>query len=387
MKTIVVYTQRINGSYDGLFLSLEREGRRRGWRFVWLSAGDGAPGEEQARLDRLFALVRPVGFIGGYVKGSPVQVPPGIPQVWLDSGIAPRGAALVRHDNARFGEVAARALLGGGTDAYAAFGLARHRWSAARVRAFAARIRSEGARCRAFRLPHGVLNSPYSAFESIREDLRKLPRPVSVFAVTDRLADVVLMAATSLGWRCPEDFRLVGVDDDEVVCLSSPIPISSVRPDWAEGGRLVAEVLELQMRGGRARREYVYGVAGVTRRATTRESYRRPVDERVRLGLDFIDAEFDSPIGLADVVAAMGCSKRLAQLRFREETGKTISAAILERRLARAEVLLRRMHPDFSTLPAMCGFRTMAALRAAFKAFRGVSMTEWHRRERHEPLS
>ena len=43
MKTIVVYTQRINGSYDGLFLSLEREGRRRGWRFVWLSAGDAAP--------------------------------------------------------------------------------------------------------------------------------------------------------------------------------------------------------------------------------------------------------------------------------------------------------------------------------------------------------
>ena len=74
MKTIVVYTQRINGSYDGLFLSLEREGRRRGWRFVWLAAGDVAPGEEQARLDRLFALVRPVGFIGGYVKGSPLRV-------------------------------------------------------------------------------------------------------------------------------------------------------------------------------------------------------------------------------------------------------------------------------------------------------------------------
>ncbi len=52
--------------------------------------------------------------------------------------------------------------------------------------------------------------------------LRKLPRPVSVFAVTDRLAEVALMAAESLGWRCPRDIRIVGVDDDEVLCASAP---------------------------------------------------------------------------------------------------------------------------------------------------------------------
>ncbi|MBR0056894.1 MAG: hypothetical protein IJP66_06145 [Kiritimatiellae bacterium] len=34
MKTILVYTQRLNASYNELFLSLMREGRRRGWCFA-----------------------------------------------------------------------------------------------------------------------------------------------------------------------------------------------------------------------------------------------------------------------------------------------------------------------------------------------------------------
>ena len=62
------------------------------------------------------------------------------------------------------------------------------------------------------------------------------------------------------------DFYELFFDDDELVCMSSPTPLSSVRPDWAEGGRLVAEALEMQMRGGKPLKKYLYGAAGVTRR-------------------------------------------------------------------------------------------------------------------------
>lgn len=384
MKTILLYTLRFNPGYDSFYRSLMREGRRRGWCFAFVEPQPGP--DEPARMARLFARLKPAGLVSGYAKGGPLEPPPWLPSVWIDCDRAPRGAPLVRHDNASFGAAAADALLAGGGTDFAAFGLTRHDWSDARVRAFASRVRAAGGRCRTVRLEARNENQ-FDALDPIRDELARLPRPVSVFAVTDRLAQVSLMAAESIGRRCPRDIRIVGVDDDEVVCMGGPTSLSSVHPDWELGGRLVVEALETQMNGRRPRRTYVYGAAGVTRRASTRPAYRRPKDERVRLGLDFIDAEFDSPIGLADVVAAMGCSKRLAQLRFREETGKTISAAIMERRLARAEVLLRRMRPDFATLPAMCGFRTMAALRAAFKAVRGVSMTEWRRRERHEPLS
>ena len=375
MKTVLIYAQRGGSAgYNGFFLSLLREGRIRRWRFAWLTPGD-AP-DERERVARMFNFLKPAGFVGTYIRGAAVDVPDGLPAVWVDCGTIPRGAVAVEHDNASFGRAAARTLLGAGTDC-AAFGLSGHVWSTARVGAFASEVRNNGARCRMFNFPKKALDNPYLAFEPIRETLIRLPRPVSVFAVTDRLADVVLMASESLKLHCPDDIRVVGVDDDEVVCMSSPTPLSSVRPDWAEGGRLAAEALACQMRGDNPERTYVYGAAGVTRRASTRDPYRRPKDERVERALEFIAAEYASAVGVRDIARAMGCSRRLAELRFREETGKTVAEALEDARLDRVRVLLSRRDADLASIPAMCGFRTASALRAAFRRRTGLSMTAW----------
>lgn len=378
MKTILLYTLRFNPGYDGFFLSLMREGRRRGWRFAWLTHRD-AP-DEAERVARMFELLKPAGFVGGAIRGIVRAVPRGFPSVWVDCGDGvPKGAVAVEHDNASFGAAAAGAL-GNAGSTFAAFGFAGHRWSDERVRAFASAIGRSGGRCRRFGFPKDALETPYLAFERLCAILAGLPRPVSAFAVTDRLADVALMAAESLGLRCPGDFRIVGVDDDEMVCMSPRAPLSSVRPDWAEGGRLAAEALEIQMRGGRPRKKYLYGAAGVTRRASTRIPYRRPKDDRVERALSFIDAEYASRIGVAEVVRAMGCSRSLAELRFREETGKTILEALTEKRWEKLLVHLRRRDADLSALPDICGFRSAAALRELFRHRTGMSMTEWRRK-------
>ena len=377
MKTILVYAERFGANYDGFYRSLLREGRMRGWRFAWLAYRD-AP-DEAERVVRMFELLKPAGFVGGAIRHIACSVPRGCPAVWVDCGVRIANAVSVEHDNASFGLAAARTLGDVGT-AFAVFGFSGHAWSAARARAFASSIRQGGNPCRRFDFPKDSLSNPYMAFERLRGILAALPRPMSVFAVTDRLADVTLMAAESLGLHCPNDIRIVGVDDDELVCMSSPTPLSSVRPDWAEGGRLVAEALEMQMRGGKPQKKYLYGAAGVTRRASTRIPYRRPKDERVERALSFIDAEFASPIGIADVVRAMGCSRSLAELRFREETGKTILEALTEKRWEKLLVHLGRSDVDLSALPSICGFRSAAALRELFRRRTGMSMTEWRKR-------
>ena len=377
MKTILVYSHQSASGYKELALSMIREGRRRGWRFAWVTPRDEV--DEPARVRRMFDFLKPIGFVGGAIRRVATVVPKGIARVWIDCGIVPPGDPHVLHDNASFGEAAADALADGGPD-FAAFGFEYHSWSLTRMRAFARRIRASGGQCRTFSFPRESLDNAYLAFEPMLAALRKLPRPVSVFAVTDRLAEVALMAAGALGWRCPQDIRIVGVDDDEVLCMSAPTALSSVHPDWAEGGRLVVEALEAQMRGEPVRREYVYGAAGVTRRASTRMGYRRPKDERVERALDFIASEYASPsVGVPDVVAAMGCSRRLAELRFREETGRSIAEALTDARLDRAMVLLRRRNADIAALPGLCGFRTASALRVAFRRRMGMSMTAWRK--------
>lgn len=377
MKTILVYSPKPSAGYSGLYLSMMREGRRRGWCFAFVEPQAGP--DEPARMARLFAILKPAGFVGGFIKGEPLETPPGLPSVWIDCGWNPRGAPLVRHDNASFGAAAADVLLNGAKD-FAVVGMKGHVWSATRARAFAARARGAGGRCWTIRLVDVRVENQFAAIEPLRAALRRLPRPLSVFAVTDRLAQATLMAASSLGLRCPRDIRIVGVDDDEIVCMGGPTPISSVHPDWALGGRLVVEALETQMNGRRPRQTYVYGAGGVTRRASTRPAYRRPKDERVERALAFVAAEYASPITVRDVVSAMGCSRRLADLRFREETGRSIAEALEDARLDRAKVLLRRHDADIAGLPALCGFRTASALRAAFRRRTGLSMTEWRRR-------
>lgn len=374
MKTILIYMPH-SAVYNDLLLSLQREGRRRNWCFTLVEPQPGP--DESARMARLFTLLKPAGFVSCSIKGRPIRVPDGVPSVWIDCDWAPHGAPFLRHDNAAFGIAAAKALLGSGKD-FAAIGLHRHDWSSARIGAFARTIRAAGGHCRLIRLAARVDNQ-FDALEPLRETLKKLPRPVSVFAVTDQLAQVTMMAAASLGWHCPNDIRLVGVDDDEVVCLGAPVALSSVRPDWTEGGRLAAEALETQMRGERPSRIYVYGAAGVTRRASTRETYHRPKDARVGRALDFIASEYASPVTVNDVVAEMGCSRRLAELRFREETGMGILETLEKARLDRALVLLRRRQADIAAIPSMCGFRTAGALRVAFRRHTGMSMTDWRR--------
>ena len=375
MKRILVYSGRLNASYNQLTLSLMREGRRKGWRFVWLNPSD-AP-DESARVAKILEIVKPSGIVSNDIHATMDLLPKGFPMVLVDSRRKTSGVPVVRHDNASFGVAAADTLLGQGSE-FAVFGLADRKcyWSVVRERAFAERIRAAGLTCRHAHFDMW-LDNPYFALEDVQKKLAELKRPVSIFAVSDWVADVVMMAAESLGWQCPKDFRLLGVDDDELICMRSSVALSSIRPDWEQGGRLAFEALDLQLRGEKPEREYLYGAVGVVRRASTRAPYRRPKDTRVEKALAFIATEYASPLSVGDIVAVMGCSRRLAELRFRQETGQTIAEALESARCDRLFLELKRKDVDLAALPEICGFRSAAALRGCFRRRTGMSMTEW----------
>lgn len=375
MRTIVIYSRSYSGSYDRFLAELQRNGRKRGWRFAFVEPIEQPLSEESARVRKILDVLKAAGFVGCHVAADGhVKLSRELPQIWVDCSHAPPGKPFLRHDNAAFGAAAAHALLDGG-DNFAVFSLERLLWSRQRTRAFALALAENEFHCRKICL-NAWHDSQYMALDDVCAALKKLKRPVSVFAVTDRLAAIVLLAAESMGWRCPGDIRIVGVDDNPLVCEASPTTLSSVHPDWEQGAHLAIEALDAQMRGEKAKRLYLYGAAGVTRRASTRDAYHRPKDERVKRGLAFIEAEFATPITVADVVAKMGCSRSLADLRFREETGKSILETIEDRRWERLQALLSRSRPDLRQMPGLLGFRTPVALRAFVRRHSGgASMT------------
>ncbi|HPB10782.1 MAG TPA: helix-turn-helix domain-containing protein [Kiritimatiellia bacterium] len=116
-----------------------------------------------------------------------------------------------------------------------------------------------------------------------------------------------------------------------------------------------AKVLDGLMRGRtRGQRIIPYGaVRVVTRRST--EAIRIG-DPLVVKALEFIWLNTGAPMTVADVARQLNVSRRLLEMNFRKELGRTVHGEILRVRLDRAQTLLRDTRMTVSEIADACGF-------------------------------
>ncbi|MBR1608107.1 MAG: substrate-binding domain-containing protein [Kiritimatiellae bacterium] len=214
-----------------------------------------------------------------------------------------------------------------------------------------------------------------------------------VFAANDPTAVLVMKACESSGLRVPEDVAIVGVDDTAEYCEHSDPTISSIRVDIERGGREGAALLaalaggsgkpDRKPRNGMrdsAGRIAQYGVQAVVRRASTTVLHVQ--DSRVKFAVEWIRRHACERMGVAKVVAAMGCSRRLADLRFRQATGRSILDEIHARRLERAKELLEFTDIPIDDIPSRCGYVPGPYLGILFKRVTGATMRNWRKTAR-----
>ena len=77
--------------------------------------------------------------------------------------------------------------------------------------------------------------------------LRMLPKPCGIFADNDVTALKVVEVCYALNIAILEEIKLVGCDNNLDICEKSPIPISSVCPDYENAAKLCAKLLEERM--------------------------------------------------------------------------------------------------------------------------------------------
>ena len=171
---------------------------------------------------------------------------------------------------------------------------------------------------------------------------------------------------------------LIGVDDVSYVCENSRPTLSSIRQDFGLAGRTAAALLQDMMDHPRrtwAPRPYAGGI--VVRREST--SFVKGGDRLVLAAVEFIRRHACEGIGPLDVVAELGCSRRLADLRFTRATGHTILDEIHAVRLERARELLRNPRIDYASLPDFCGYNSLVDLRRVFRKRTGMTMGEYRK--------
>jgi len=276
--------------------------------------------------------------------------------------------AFAHSDNGGIGILAARYLSSlGSFRSYAYVGSAtRTEWSERRRKAFSVELAKKG-----------LTSCEYTSGPLV-DFLKRLEQPAAVFAAYDFRALEVIDAAHTAAIRIPEQMVVLGVDDDEIFCLTTRPTLSSIRCDNESVGAHAADMMDRFLAGKRPAHTSFLALA---RDVVERDSSHPPAPASVLLvrALAYISEQATKGITPSDVANHLKVSRRLLDLRFHELENKTIAQAIVDRKLAVFRRLAKTSKLPTSRLAAHCGFKNTNALRNLFRKRTGMTISEFRR--------
>ena len=383
----ILYFQSAQRQSNRLQLAgVRRYAQHAGWRVnvvecASLAEDEGVGGCGKPDVPRLLDFWRPDGVIvecGSAPEMFRLKDFRDTPVIFLDGepSLVGKGSVCIVSDDRAVVEAAVKELLRGACQSLAWVSWVKPvGWSERRGRAFREFARLNGKSCQVFAPPLNATADSWHTWK-LGEWLRKLPKPCGILAANDYLAMRVLRACGAMKISVPDEVSVVGVDNDEEICSNAVPSLTSVALDWECFGYAASEHLTELMQGKRRSGKVVKcGVLSVVRRESTRLWKRH--DCRVLRAVELIRRRACAGLCVADVAAEMGCSRRLAELRFREATDMSILEEITSVRLARAKSLLVGTSEPISQVACQSGYRTVGAFRKAFVGALGATPLAW----------
>jgi LacI family transcriptional regulator len=301
----------------------------------------------------------------------------GVPTVWLDRDPAtlPPGALCVMQDARSVGTVAAKELLRYDLASYAFVDRADAPfWSKGRREAFKEAVE--------------LNRSPYFEFcekgasswtKRLSGFIRSLSRPAGLFCANDTVAADVISVASRAGIAIPEELLVVGVDDVEAYCEALSPTLTSVRPSFAEEGRGAADLLAKRLANPRLKGIVkTFSAHEITLRQSTRRISAK--GGNIAAALEMIRRRAADGVTVGEVVKLMGCSRRSAEIRFKQYLHSSILDEIHSARIELAKKLISDGGAHISGLHLRSGFSSPATFRRVFKSFTGVSPQDYQKK-------
>ena len=266
---------------------------------------------------------------------------------------------------------------------FARFGFLTHgdSWfSAQRQAGFAEVIERQAGRTLNVFDPQGEYRA--DQIEPVRDWIDALPKPIAIMAANDHRGHHAILAATELGLRVPEDVAVLGVDNNEWVSALTPTPMSSIRMDGRRIGYRAAKVLDgLLADELPPPPQWILPTGVATRRSTDVVVADDPLVSRA---LRFIRDHCTEPIGVEDVLDAVGVSRKTLETRMKRAIGQTPQVAIFHARIDRAKVMLVNATTTIGEIGRACGFARPARFSIVFKRLTGMTPGQY-RRDRPRP--
>ncbi len=285
----------------------------------------------------------------------------------------------IRTDSEAIARMAAIHLMEAGIRSFAFCGFMACHWSSVRERAFVECAASQGYPCSVHRIPVANWMQLPLWMQSWQKEqpitarwLQSLPKPAGLMACNDVCGLEVLQACTSAGIRVPEEVAVVGVDNDEVMCGLSHIPLSSVALDLEKAGYEAASLLDALMAG----RSGGQGVVWVepthvaVRRSSDVIAQEDPVVARA---LHFIREHAKEPISVDIISDELHVSRRTLERRFPHAVGRSILSEIMRCHLQRAKLLLLETDMPSYKVAVESGFGSLKSFNRNFTRLEGTT--------------
>jgi len=294
------------------------------------------------------------------------------PVVFLDRDpkTLPHPAFCVTHDSRATARLAAQELLRLNLAAYAYVPWFESRfWSEEREEGFAAALKLNGMDFSLF-TAQKCANDIMELQRRLAEWISGLPKPVGIFAANDDMAVHVLVAANRLKLAVPQEIAVLGVDNNEMLCENTHPTLTSVMPNFEAAGHKAAEMLAARMANPRQRpHTETFGPRTIVRRSSTNRSTKS--DAHVLDACDLIRRKACEGLRARDMASLFPCSRRMAEIRFRNIMGHSILDEIQAIRRAKAEELLMNPSLDANAVANFCGYSSANALRNFLRVHAG----------------
>jgi LacI family transcriptional regulator len=313
----------------------------------------------------------------------------GVPTVDLNDQVRGLGLPQIHSDHAAIARLAADHLIDRGFRHFAYFGFPIFEWSVRRQEAFTNHVLAaghqfhEGLPGRRVHWSHQQA-SWEDEIEGVAQWVKRLPKPLGIMAGNDIRGIQMLDACRRAGVAVPEEVAVVGVDNEELVCLLAYPPLSSVVPDAYRVGSESAALLDQMMKGHPVTEmlRSIPPVSVATRQSSDVTAIANPC---LASAMQFIRESACQGIGVDDVLTHLSVSRSVLQRLFRKELGQTILDAITATRMQRVKQLLAETDLSLNEIADRAGFSYVEYLSTSFRHHTGQSPSSYRRKFRRRP--
>lgn len=321
------------------------------------------------------------GIIGQFENETDVQaiIDQGLFIIAVDLKEAFNNITNISGDYYESGKMAAEYFLSKGFKNFAFYGTPNVVWSRERERGFRDSLDKNGHTLLSFS-PKIIDNHFwYYTPSPLQKWLQSLPKPVAIFACDDNRAEHIVQAAKIAKLHVPEEIGVLGVDNDEVICLYSNPSISSIQQDEEGGGFKAAALMDKMIRQKKTIKEDIIlkPLRIITRRST---EFTAITDQYVINTLIYIRENLEKAITVNDLPQVIGLSRRALEKRFLKITGRSIYKEIQRQRVEKVVNLLMETSLSINEIAHISGFSDSKNLARCFYSFHKMTPLKYRKK-------